>query len=131
ATNETGCSATASGLLLYNYCNGGGGGYGSGSLGGATACNAGDLEIVIDPSERCDSISFSIGVNSGQYNLPQTGWWTGVSGGATIGASTGETAGFSYPNPGKYVVQAIVYLQSFGYCELIDSVDILAVADFS
>ena len=131
ATNETGCSSTASGLLLYNYCNGGGGGYGSGSLGGATACNTGDLEIVIDPSERCDSVSFSIGVNAGQYNLPQTGWWTGISGGATIGTSTGETANFTYPDPGKYVVQAIVYLQGFGFCELIDSVDILAVADFS
>ncbi len=131
ATNETGCSATASGLLLYNYCNGGGGGYGSGSLGGATACNAGDLEIIVDPSDRCDSITFSIGVNAGQYNLPQTSWWTGVSGGATAGTSTGETAGFSYPDPGKYVVQAIVYLQSFGFCELVDSVDILAVADFS
>lgn len=131
ATNETGCSATASGLLLYNYCNGGGGGYGSGSLGGATACNAGDLEIVVDPSERCDSITFSIDVNAGLYNLPQTGWWTGISGGATVGNSTGETTYFVYPDPGKYVVQAVVYLQGGGYCELIDSVDVLAVAGFS
>ena len=126
-TNQFGCSTLSNGLTLVSDCTGGGGGAPGG---GDPPCPAGEVSIQIDPTLRCDSIQFQL-LGGPNYIAGSTNWIFGLSGGAVLGvANSSDNAHFVFPNAGKYLVLARVQLAGFGTCQVIDSVDIIAKAQF-
>jgi len=128
ATNTFGCAATAESILLFNYCGGGAGG--SGLPGGGAFCALGSVQIVPDPTPRCDSIHLVLNDLTGLYVPGSAQWTTGISGGVVLGNDTGDDATFMYPNAGKYLVLVRVELSDGTFCTVLDSVFVDAVARF-
>jgi PKD repeat protein len=129
ATNEYGCTAMASPILLFNYCGGACSGYCP--LPPHPPCPPGSMDVLPFATPRCDSMYLGFKDFTGQY-IPGSGaWWTGISGGELVGTATGDNAGFVYPNAGKYIIVFKAQLQNGAICEIIDSVNVEAVALFS
>jgi PKD repeat protein len=129
ATNTYGCTATSGSILLFDYCGGGGGGSGLPG-GGGTFCAPGSVQLVPDPSPRCDSVHLVLNDLTGLYVPGSAQWVTGISGGAVLGNATGDDASFVYPNAGKYVVLVRVELSNGTFCIVMDSAFVDVVARF-
>ncbi len=130
ATNAYGCTATAGPILLFNYCGGGGGGSGF-PIPPSPFCAPGSINMIPDPSMRCDSFHLTLNDNSGLYIPGSASWITGVSGGIVVGTDSGDDANFVYPNAGKYIVLATVQLSNGTSCQVLDSVKVGTVARFN
>ncbi|MDO8367043.1 MAG: PKD domain-containing protein [Saprospiraceae bacterium] len=129
ATNSYGCTATSGSILLFNYCGGGGGGSGFPG-GGGNFCAAGSVQLVPDPTPRCDSFHLVLNDLTGLYIPGSAQWTTGISGGAVLGTAIGDDATFVYSNAGKYLVLVRVALSDGTFCIALDSVFVDAVARF-
>ena len=127
ATNSYGCTAKSAALTLYDHC--GGGGYCP--IPPNPPCPPGAIQIVPDPTNRCDSMLMVLNDYTGQYVPGSANWWTGISGGALVGNAIGDDVSFVYPNAGKYIVIVAALLSNGSVCDVIDSLDIEAVAQFS
>ncbi|MCC6410570.1 MAG: PKD domain-containing protein [Saprospiraceae bacterium] len=126
-TNSFGCTATGGPIVLFNYCGGGGGG--SGFPGGGGGCPPGSAAIVPAATAQCDSFVFSVA--GPLYVAGSASWQFGVSGGFLLGTGAGDNVGFAFPNAGYYLAIAQVQLSNGSSCELIDSVTVDAVAQFT
>ncbi len=129
ATNEYGCTAQASPMLLFNYCGGGCSGFCP--LPPHPKCPPGSMDVLTFATPRCDSMNLAFKDFTGQYVPGSGAWWTGISGGALVGTATGDNASFVYPNAGKYIIVFKALLQNGAVCEVVDSLDVEAVALFS
>ncbi len=129
ATNAYGCTATAGSILLFNYCGGGGGGSGLPG-GGGVFCAPGTVQLVPDPSPRCDSFHLVLNDLTGLYIPGSAQWTTGISGGAVLGTAIGDDATFVYSNAGKYLVLVRVFRSDGTVCIALDSSFVDAVARF-
>ncbi len=127
ATNAAGCTAAAGPVVLFEDCGGGGGGGGIPG-GGGPACPPGAITIQTTPAAQCDTLSFS--VLGADYAAGSGQWFFGQSGGALLGNSAGDQAGFRFPNAGVYVVLLRVSLTGGGVCAVWDTVAVQAVAQF-
>lgn len=127
ATNSFGCTAIAGPVSLFSYCGGGGGGCGI-PLHGNPYCTPGSVQLIPDPSSRCDSFRLVLNDYTGLYIPGSAQWVTGISGGAVLATAMGDDARFVYPNAGKYIVLVTVYLSNGDICEALDSVNVAAVA---
>ncbi|MFN0216479.1 MAG: PKD domain-containing protein [Saprospiraceae bacterium] len=129
ATNNYGCIATAGPILVFEHC-GGGGGVCNIPGGDGPYCPLGSVQLVPDPSARCDSFHLVLNDFSGLYVPGSAQWTTGISGGAVLGNATGDEASFVYSNAGKYLVLVRVELSNGSFCMALDSVFVDAVARF-
>ncbi|MEZ4943325.1 MAG: PKD domain-containing protein [Saprospiraceae bacterium] len=126
-TNPAGCTATAGPIAVVEDCTGGGGGGAPCTPG--VPCPPGSVFLQIDPSARCDSMYFSLSgpsfvVGSGRYEFAQFG-------ALLVGTATGDASGFVFPEPGYFVVAAYAELTDGTICQILDSVAVEAVADFT
>jgi len=126
-TNSFGCTATGGPILLFNYCGTGGGGVGF--PGGGSECPPGSVSIVPAITTQCDSFVFSVA--GPLYVAGSATWQLGISGGILLGTGSGDNFGFLFPNAGYYIAIAQVQLSSGSNCELIDSVTVDAVVQFT
>ncbi|MEZ4892803.1 MAG: hypothetical protein R2778_07275 [Saprospiraceae bacterium] len=115
ATNSYGCTAKSAALTLYDHC--GGGGYCP--IPPNPPCPPGAIQIVPDPTNRCDSMLMVLNDYSGQYVPGSATWWTGISGGALVGNAIGDDVSFVYPNAGKYIVIVAALLSTAAYAMLL------------
>ncbi|MCB9317356.1 MAG: PKD domain-containing protein [Lewinellaceae bacterium] len=126
-TNPAGCTATAGPIAVVEDCTGGGGGGAPCTPG--VPCPPGSVLLQIDPSARCDSMYFSLSgpdfvVGSGRYEFAQFG-------ALLVGTANGDASGFVFPEPGYFVVAAYAELTNGMICQILDSVRVEAVADFT
>lgn len=128
-TNSAGCTATAGSIFLINDCGGGGGGGGIPGAGGG-ACPAGSVDFTASATTACDSFHFQL-IPGPQYQPGSATWTFGVSGGSTVGTAATDNPGFSFPNAGKYTVVLRVMLQNGTTCVVVDSVNVVAAAQFT
>ena len=129
ATNSYGCTATAGSIVLFDYCGGGSGG--SGIPGGPDPyCALGSVQLVPDPTPRCDSFRLVLNDFTGLYIPGSAQWTTGISGGGVLATATGDDATFVYSNAGKYLVLVRVALSNGTFCYALDSAFVDAVARF-
>jgi PKD repeat protein len=128
-TTANGCTASAGPIVLLIDCSGGGGG---GGLPGAgfPPCPPGSVDFSINATATCDSFQFQL-IPGPQYLSGSAQWTFGVSGGGVVGTSALENPGFNFPNAGKYIAVLRAALTSGGFCVIIDSVNVLASAQFS
>ena len=128
-TNAAGCTATAGPILTFNYCGGGGGGGGLPGT-GFPFCPPGSADFSTNATTTCDSFGFQL-IPGPQY-LPGSAQWTfGVSGSGVVGTASGENPGFHFPNAGKYLTILKVTLTDGSMCVVLDSVNVVAAAQFS
>jgi len=126
-SNQFGCTASAGPVVLFNYCGGGGGGFGAPG-GGLPPCPAGSISIGINPTTACDTFLFSaIGPS---YTPGTASWVFAQSGASIIGSDLGDDVDFAFPNAGKYLVFLTAQLASGAFCIVVDSVSVEAVAQF-
>jgi PKD repeat protein len=126
-TNQFGCSAVAGPVVLFNYCGGGGGGFGFPG-GGGSVCAPGTIDVNVLPTASCNTFNFSI--TGAPVQSGTASWVFGQSGAAVAGTSTADAPSFVFPNAGKYIARVIVTLANGMLCEALDSVNVLAVAQF-
>ncbi len=129
-TNSAGCTATAGAVSVINNCNGGGGGGGGMPGAGGTPCPAGSVDFTANATAVCDSFQFQL-IPSPQYQPGSAIWTFGVSGGPTLGTAMTDNPGFSFSNAGKYTAVLRVTLQNGSSCFIVDSVKVVAAAQFS
>lgn len=128
-TNAAGCTATAGSILLFNFCGGGGGGGGFPGA-GDPPCPPGSVDFTANMTGVCDSFGFQL-IAGPQYQPGSAFWTFGISGGAVLGTSNDENPDFIFPNAGKYIVVLRVMLQNGAFCTVVDSVKVLASAQFT
>lgn len=128
ATNAYGCTSVAGPINIFNYCGGGGGGFGA--PGGGALCPAGVFDITFDPNVRCDSFQFHLIDNVGQYVPGSANWLFFISGGSVLGSATGDNPSFVFDNAGKYKVFALAQLQDGSSCLVLGSAEVETVARF-
>ncbi|MBK7937796.1 MAG: gliding motility-associated C-terminal domain-containing protein [Lewinellaceae bacterium] len=131
ATNSFGCTATAGDIVLFSFCGGGGGGGGGVPGGGGFApCPAGSVDFAANATGVCDSFDFQL-IPGPQYQPGTAAWTFGISGGAVLGSSLLDNPGFTFPNAGIYMAVLRVTLQSGATCIVVDTVAVVAKAQFS
>ncbi|HMX38905.1 MAG TPA: PKD domain-containing protein, partial [Saprospiraceae bacterium] len=129
ATNAQGCTAQAGPILLFNYCDGGGGicqnpGHAK------PFCPPGLIDILATPTARCDSFLFSIQDPSGTYVKSSADWIFFISGGSLLGTANVDFPKFTFPNAGKYLISLRLELTNGAVCVVLDSVQVDAKAQF-
>jgi PKD repeat protein len=126
-TNQYGCSATDGSINVFEYCVNGGVCHNPSH---PATCPPGTVGMAITATPYCDSFDFKFLPSPGY--LPGTlVWQFGESGGSFLGSATAEDTGFKFPNGGHYIVVAYAELANGAVCKLLDSVKVLAVANFS
>lgn len=128
-TTANGCTASAGPLVLLIDCSGGGSGGGIPGA-GAPPCPPGSVDFSVNATPVCDSFQFQV-IPGPQYQSGSAQWTFGISGGAIVGTSAVENPGFSFPNAGKYIAVLRATLTNGDVCVVIDSVNVLASAQFS
>ncbi len=123
-TNQYGCTTSDGPIAIINDCTGGGGVPGP----VAPVCPPGSLDLTIIPTTLCDSFSFQ--VSGAQYVAGSATWLFAESGAALLGTSNLDNPGFHFQNAGQYLVILSGQLLNGATCRLIDSVKVVASAQF-
>jgi len=125
-TNQYGCSAKDGPIHIFEYCGTNGICYNPSH---APACPKTAVDIGIQQLPLCTDFQFN--VLAGADYLPGSAQWRfGESGASFLGSSTDDNPVFSFPNAGQYIVVLHAGLKSGGVCTVIDSVKVLAAAQF-
>ncbi len=124
-TNQYGCTASDGPISIVNDCGSGGGVPGSGA---APFCPPGSINLAIMPTALCDSFAFQ--VSGAQYQPGSADWYFGESGAALLGTSNVDNPSFHFQNAGQYLVVLYAQLLNGATCRVIDSVKVVASAQF-
>ncbi|MBK9339032.1 MAG: PKD domain-containing protein [Lewinellaceae bacterium] len=123
-TNQYGCSATDGPIRVFEYCGGV-----CHNPNHAPKCPPGAVDIGIQPLPQCTDFQFNV-LAGADYLPGSANWRFGESGASFLGSSTDDNPVFSFPNAGQYIVVLYATLQNGAACTVLDSVKVLAAAQF-